>query len=184
MNINSMTSYAVVLTFPQQVEKELKDLRDRYNKYVTYSIVPHITLKQPFKSRVELSVVNERLSAVANRTKPFVLILDGVEYFEEVNNVVYVAIKNNKPVADLHADIVRSLEGLVEAEYEVDYGLDRFTPHMTIAEQIPDEVFPVVKKELSSYKANHKVAMDSFSLYNQGEDKIWKLGTIFRLSGE
>jgi len=171
-----MTSYAIVLTFPEEIEKELNVLRDKYNKYVRYSITAHLTLKQPFKLIADLTV--------ASRTRPFILELDGVAYFEGTNNVAYIAIRNKRPVMDLHADIVRSLEGLVAGEYEEneDYELEKFTPHVTIAELIPDEVFPVIKKELSNYNQDYETNIDSFALYSQEEDAIWKPATIFRLS--
>jgi 2'-5' RNA ligase len=181
-----MTSYAVALTFPADIEKELNLLRDKYNKYVRYSITAHLTLKQPFKLIAGLTVVNERLKAVASRTKPFFLELDGVEYFEETNNVAYVAIKNKSPVIDLHANIVRSLQRLVEGEYEEneEYNLEKFTPHITIAELIPDAVFPVIKQEISNYRLDRNVNIGSFALFSSGEDAVWKPETIFRLSGE
>lgn len=184
MSTNSLISYATVLTFPKEVENELASLRNKYNKYVTYSIAPHITLKQPFILRVDLKVVDERLRIVANRTKPFVLIHEGVEYFEGSNNAAYIAIKNKEPVRDLHVDIVHSLKGLVEMEYKENYELDQFMPHMTIAELIPNEVLVAIKKELSNCKANHRVRMDSFTLYAQGEGRVWKPKTIFRFSGK
>ena len=182
--IEPMTSYAIVLTFPAEIEKELNVLRDKYNKYVRYSITAHLTLKQPFKLSTDLAVLKQRLKAVASRTRPFVLELDGVEYFEETNNVAYVAIKNKSPVIDLHADIVRSLQGLVEGEYEEneEYNLERFTPHMTIAEHIPDEAFPAIKQELSGYRLDRNINIDSFALFSSGDDAVWKPETIFRLS--
>jgi len=178
-----MTSYAIVLTFPAEIEKELNVLRDKHNKYVRYSITAHLTLKQPFKLITGLATVNERLKAVASQTKPFVLELDGVEYFEGTNNVAYLAIRNERPVIDLHADIVRSLEGLVEAIYKDDYELERFTPHVSIAESIPNEAFPAIKQELSGYTLNRTINIDSFVLFSAGEDAVWKPETIFRLSG-
>ena len=182
--IEPMTSYAIVLTFPADIEKELNVLRDKYNKYVRYSITAHLTLKQPFKLSTDLAVLKQRLKAVASRTRPFVLELDGVEYFEETNNVVYVAIRNERSVIDLHAAIVRSLAGSVEAIYKDDYELERFTPHMTIAELIPDEAFPAIKQELSGYRLDRNINIDSFALFSSGEDAVWKPETIFRLSGE
>lgn len=176
-----MTSYAVALTFPAGIETELNRLREKYNRYVNYHIPPHVTLMYPFKLSTDLTVTKERLESVASRTRPFVLELDGVEYFEETNNVAYVAIKNKRPVVDLHTDIVRSLQGLVEGEYE-EYIFERFTPHMTIAESIPNEVFPVIKKELSGYTLNRNINIDSFVLFSSGNDAVWKPETIFRLS--
>jgi len=179
-----MTSYVIALTFPAEIEEELNVLRGKYNRYVRYSITAHLTIKKPFKMIAGLATVNERLEAIASRTRPFALELDGLEYFEGTNNVAYVAIRNKKPVIDLHTDIVRSLARLVEAEYEEDYELEKFTPHVTIAEHIPDKVFPAIKQELSNYNQNYKTNIDSFTLFSQEEDAVWKPLTIFRLSGD
>lgn len=181
-----LTSYAVVLTLPPEIEKELDKLRDSYNKYVGYTIPPHITLKQPFKLKVDLSAVSEKLEAVANGAESFTLTPGGVEYFENSNNVAYVAIRSKKPVMDLHTAIFRSLRGLVEGEYteNEEYNLEKFTPHITIAEQIPDEVFHVIKNELADYRLDCNIKIDSFALFYQLGDNIWKPVTTFELFGK
>lgn len=177
-----MTFYTVILTFPKEVERKLKKLREKYNKYTSYSIDPHITLKQPFSPTVDFAIIDKKLKAIAKRTRPFVLILNGIEYFEGTNNVVYAAIKNKKSVVDLHSDIVRSLRGLVKEKYKEEYELGRFLPHATIGEEIPDKVFPVIKKELSSYSLKYKIKINSFNLYIAGKKEIWKPVGVFKFS--
>ena len=58
-----ITLYAIVLTFPDEVAKVLSELREliKYQRYVSYNIEPHLTLKQPFIPEVDLTIINERL---------------------------------------------------------------------------------------------------------------------------
>ena len=107
-----MISYAVALTFPPEVKEVLSKLRKEYTEYVSYRIEPHITLKYPFMTDVKVVVINDRLQKVANAPRPFIVVLNGVKYFEGENNVAYVAIENEDPVIDLHYHIVHSLEDL------------------------------------------------------------------------
>ncbi len=178
-----MTLYAVVLTFSGEVAGRLNQLRDKYNRYVSYTIEPHLTLKPPFTPEVALTVIREKLQAVAGRTEPFTLVLNGVKYFEAVNNVAYVAIETKHPVIDLHADVVHALKGLVKQAEEDPYELERFTPHVTIAESIPQDVFPTVRKDLADYKIHLECEISAFSLYSGTWDGVWRPVSAFELSG-
>lgn len=180
-----MNIYAVVLTIPGEAGKEISNLRNKHGKYLSYTIEPHVTLKYPLVPKVDLNIVNEKLEAVARRTKPFTLVLNGIKYFEGVNNVAYIAIENKQPVIDLHIDVFHSIRGLVEGTSEIEYNLERFTPHVTISEHIPDEVFPSVKKQLSEYELRYEVRVVSLDLYSSDQKElhqIWKRVHVFELS--
>jgi 2'-5' RNA ligase len=177
-----MTLYAVVLTFPGEVAEGLNRLREKYNRYVSYTIGPHLTLEYPFTPMVDVAIINTRLEAVAKRTKPFTLVLSEIKYFEGANNVAYVAVKDRRLVVDLHVDIFHSLEELVKEEYDGRYALKHFTPHVTIGEHIPDEVFPAVKKEFSDYKLDYRSEVASFALFSGGMDGVWEPVRVFGLS--
>ena len=177
-----MTLYAVVLTFSDEHVKELNKLREKYQRYVSYTIVPHLTLKYPFTLIADIAIVNDKLKAVAGKIKPFTLVLNGIEFFEGINNVAYAAIENKRPVIALHAEIVHSLKGLVKEEDEEIYELDRFTPHVTMGESIPEDVFPAIKKMLADYDLHLECQISAFSLYAGTWDGVWKLESVFELS--
>lgn len=164
-------SYTVTLTFPQEAEDELRRLRKKYNQYSTYQIDPHITLQQPFYPTRELNLIHEKLEAVSEGKTPFVLELDGVEYFTGRNNVAYVAVKNKQPVIQLYTAIANALKGLINEGDEGEYKPESFTPHVTIGERIPDDIFPTVRQELSNCRPNFQIPIRSFSLYFAG--KAW-----------
>lgn len=178
-----MISYAVALTFPPEVKEELSKLQKEYTEYISYRIEPHITLKYPFATDVGVVVINDRLHKVANATRSFIVVLNGVKYFEGENNVAYVAIENKGPIIDLHYRIVHSLEDLDKEESMEIFDLQRFTPHATIGEQIPKEVFPRVKDSLSSLHIRYDIEVNSFSLFSAREDDFWKSMGSFELSG-
>ena len=176
-----MTYATVALTFPEDVRRVLDRLRERHNRYVSYSIEPHVTLKFPFAVTCELDLIEDRLTAVAGRTRSFTMVLNGVAFFEEREKVAYVAIEDPGPVVRLHTEVVRSLQGLTKDEGE--YELEGFIPHATIAAAIPDEVFPAVKRSLSGLKLRHSVEVTSFSLLTAEKDGVWTPARVFRLSG-
>ena len=179
-----MIDYAVALTFPGKIAKELNRLRQEYNQYVGYTIEPHLTLVYPLLPEGDISIVKEKLDAVGKKAKPFTLILNGIEYFEGKNNVAYVAIENKQPVKALHTDIMLSLSGLIKEEYtDGQYNFERFTPHVTIGEQIPEAVFPSVKKMFSDYRLHFEIEMASFALFSSGDDAKWRVDSVFQLSG-
>jgi 2'-5' RNA ligase len=79
---------------------------------------------------------------------------------------------------------MRSLNGLIKQEYtDGQYNFERFTPHVTIGEQMPDEVFLSVKKRFSGYKMRYEIEMASFVLFSADEDGVWKRKRVFSLSG-
>jgi 2'-5' RNA ligase len=163
-----MISYAVALTFPPEVKEELSKLQKEYTEYISYRIEPHITLKYPFATDVGVVVINDRLHKVANATRSFIVVLNGVKYFEGENNVAYVAIENKGPIIDLHYRIVHSLEDLDKEESMEIFDL---------------EVFPRVKDSLSSLHIRYDIEVNSFSLFSAREDDFWKSIGSFELSG-
>jgi len=175
-----MTNYAVALTFPREVKQEIIELQVEYKKYVAYSIEPHITLKYPFTTEVDIAVINKRLKEVAGISTPFTLVLNGIQYFEGENNVAYIAIETKEPVINLHDSIVHSLEDLDKEESMEIFDLERFTPHATIGEQIPQEVFPHIKKTLARINLRYEIEINSFTLFSAGADDIWKSIGVFK----
>ena len=177
--------HAIVLTFPDEVARVLSELRElvKHQQYVSYRIEPHLTLKQPFMPDVDITVINERLRAVAERTMPFTLVINGIEYFEETNNVAYAAVENKQPVIELHTNIVHTLNGLVKQEDTETYEVERFTPHVTIAESIPEDVFPSISEALSDYELHLECEISAFALYSGTWDGAWEPVSVFKLSG-
>ena len=176
------TLYAVVLTFPDGIARALDGIREDYRQYVGYKIEPHITLKMPFSPVADEKVIHDALKRVADETRPFALALDGARFFEGPNNVAYMSVEGGRQIVELHIGIVNSLRGLVRETGREIYELDGFTPHMTLGECIPAEVFPEVKKELSGLSLRFECLMSSFSLYSGTFKSRWLPERVFDFS--
>ncbi len=176
-------TYAIVLTFSDKIDKVFGKLRADYQQYITYTIVPHITLVYPFVPVFSLFKVIEQLDQVAKRTKQFSIILNGIKFFENGNNVAYAAILYRRAVKKLHIDIVKSLDGLIKELYtDGKFNLEKFVPHVTIGEKIPAAVFPDIKKRLSKYKLHYEDSITDFVLFSE-ENGDWELERMFKLAG-
>jgi len=176
-----MLQYAVDLIFPSDISEQIGVLRQDYLHYINYSIEPHITLVYPFVPEADITLINEKLKQVAERTKAFSLVLDGIEYFAGGNNVAYIAIANKQSVIDLHYEINQSIDGLIADESGGIFNYSSFTPHVTIGSQIPDEIFPEVKKRFSGSNIHHECKIASLNLSSGGEDGVWRPTEVFSL---
>lgn len=178
-----MIIYAVIITLSGKAHKEITTLREQYDKYVNYTIVPHITLLYPVALKNGLTAVYAKLAEAAHQTKPFVIELNGVQYFEGRNNVAYVAVEKRQPVVDLYHNINHALNRtLVEKTSTYEH----FTPHITVAELIPADMLPDIKMKLSKLVLRYRVRIDSFSLFSARQNKTWetwKQEQVFKLLG-
>jgi len=176
-------TYAVALTFSDKIESVFTRLREDYQQYINYIIVPHVTLVYPFVPVFSLFRIYEQLEAVAKRTEQFNIVLNGIEFFENGNNVAYAAIQHRRAVKKLHTDIIRSLDGLIKEWYtDGKFNLEKFVPHVTIGDRIPAAVFPDIKKKLSKYKLHYEDSITEFSLF-AAENGGWQISRVFQLKG-
>ena len=139
---------------------------------MNYSIEPRLTLKQPFLPEANLTIINERLRGIEEKTRPFTLVMNGIENFRGASNVAYVTVENKQPVIELHTDIVTALKGFVKQEGTERHELERFIPHVSIGESIPKDVFPTVNKMLSGNKLHLESEISAFTLYSGTWDGI------------
>jgi 2'-5' RNA ligase len=175
-------SYAIVLTFSDEIENVFNKLRANFQQYIDYTIVPHITLVYPFAPVFSLYPVVEQLEKVAKRNKPFNIILNGVKYFENGNNVVYAAIQYRRAVKKLHIDMVKSLDGLIkERNAEGKFNYEKFVPHVTIGEHIPAGAFQDIKKRFARYQIHFEDNITRFSLFVE-EKGNWERKRLFNLA--
>ena len=173
--------YAVVLTVAGKAKTGLAELRTRFGAHMKYTIEPHVTIKYPFTLRADIGIILNKLNEVAGHAKPFVMVLDGMRYWEGPNNVAYVAVKNRKAVFDLHSAVTLALQGLTAGDTTYDF--QNFTPHLTISEHIPNDILPGVKRELSEHEPKYRVKTTSFALFEaepSDEWETWKPAGVFR----
>jgi 2'-5' RNA ligase len=176
-------SYAVALTFPGELEVLMSRLREAFRPHLRSALVPHITLVYSFQPSDSIEKVVERLESVASKAKPFIITLEGIEYFQTVNNVAYIAIKNKDTVKAFMHDIVIAIKDTVTGYYAGDtYHPDHLIPHMTIGEKIPAHVFPEIKKRFTEIKITREIEVTNFALAGESAG-LWEQLKTFKLGG-
>jgi 2'-5' RNA ligase len=175
-----MQMLAIALLFPEPISEKIDELRIRYGTPRVRAVVPHITLKQPFVSRVETDIIIDQLQFVAATTRWFTVLFNKFDYFEVENTLVFIAIDNPEPISTLYSQIVHSLRGLTEGGDE--HELDRFISHITINYEIPKDRLSSFKSELATYEFSMDAILDTFVLFaNDGTG--WKHIHTFHLTG-
>ncbi|MDD5338068.1 MAG: 2'-5' RNA ligase family protein [Dehalococcoidales bacterium] len=176
-------TYAIVLTFSEDIENVLSKMRRDFQRYIDHFIVPHITLVYPFTPVFSMYQIYDELGKVAKRTSPFDITLKGIKYFDNGNNVAYAAIKNRQPVKKLHTDIVKSLDGYIkETETDGKFNLDNYIPHVTIGSHIPDKVFKNIKLRFSKYKLYFEDEITFINLFVENKG-VWERTRVFEMAG-
>ena len=178
--IKPKNSYSVALTFPGEMETLLTNLREPFRPHMFHAFIPHITLVYSFLPATSMEKVVEKLEAVAALARPFPLELEGIDYFQTVNNVAYIAIKNKEAVKSLMHDIVIAIRKDVTGYY----GGDQYhlIPHMTIGEKIPAHIFPEVKKRFADIEIKRKITVTDFVLAGESGG-LWETLQKFKLRG-
>jgi 2'-5' RNA ligase len=182
VNINKK-AYAIALTFPGEMEILMSRLREAFRPHLRSALVPHITLVYAFLPAKSMESVINELQAVASKTPPFRLTLEGIEYFQTVNNVAYIAIKNKETVKAFMNEIVLAIRNDITGYYAGDeYHPDHYIPHMTIGEKIPGHVLPEVKKRFAGYDIHREIEVTEFALAGESAG-LWQQLQTFKLSG-
>ena len=176
-------TYAVVITFPQDIEKVILKFLTNYEQYIRHDIVPHMTLIYPFTPVFSLYRVYEALEKVAKETAPFEITLNRIKYFEGENNVAYAALEHKQLVKKLHIDLTKALEGLIkERSIDSRYILEKFMPHVTLASRLSDDVLEELKIKLSRCYLHYTNNVTEFSLFADIEG-AWQRKRAFELKG-
>jgi 2'-5' RNA ligase len=183
MSLANKNSYSVALTFPGEMEILLSKLRERYHPHLHYAFIPHITLVYSFLPAKNIENAIAGLAAAAAKARPFRLTLEGIEYFQTVNNVAYIAIKNKDEVKALMHEIVLAIKDVVTGYYAGDtYHPDHLIPHMTIGEKIPAHIFPAVKTHLAGFSIQKELEVQYFVLAGESGG-LWETLRVFKLGG-
>jgi len=179
--VKTTNTYAIALTFSENIDNLFERLRTDYQQDIAYTIVPHITLVNTFAPVFSVFQVNEQLEKVAKRTRQFEVILNSIKFFENGNKVVYAALQYTRPVKKLQTDIVKSLDGLIK-EWRTDekYTPEKLVPHVTIGGKIPANKFPAIKKRFSRITLHYEEQITFFSLFTV-ENGNWTRTRVFNL---
>jgi 2'-5' RNA ligase len=135
----------VAIAIPRPYADELERWRERFGDPAAHQIDAHITLLPP--TRVDhLEPVVSHLDAIAARHAAFPVELRGTGTFRPTSPVVYVRVTQGAArIVTLESDI-RS--GPLRRSLRFEYH-----PHVTIAQDVPEEVLRVAQRKLADYEA-------------------------------
>jgi 2'-5' RNA ligase len=175
MTAPAVNSYSVSLIFGGEVEQTFRRLRREVESCAVCPRQPHITLIYDFLPADSLDGIVERLGDLSKRLKPFRLELEGIKYFNTVNNVAYVGVKNREKVDELITAMVESIKDAVTGYYaQKEYSLQHHMPHLTIGEKIPGDRLEEIQSKLAGYNVSHACEVREF--YLAGEtDGEWQI---------
>ena len=174
-----MNSYLITINPNEKSSVIVDEYRNKYSKCTCYKIPPHITIYPPFYL---IDITEEEILNVMKRTfgkiESFDLRFDSVGYFEKKNNVIYFAPdkKSDELLKNILNKTLNILDGKTKDVY-ADYKLskDNFTPHITIAEKIPENEFRKIKQETKNIKEKLKFTAKEIILYKQNQNsRIWE----------
>jgi 2'-5' RNA ligase len=127
----------------------------------------------PIYPRFPISVIEQRLREVAQRTNKFTLQYKGISRFEDSESVLYyIAVENEECVTDLHYSIYASISELIDDQYGGKYNLVNFIPHVSIG-GIPKKLKSEVESALAGLTPKFEAELDHYSLCAENEDRTW-----------
>jgi 2'-5' RNA ligase len=164
----------VALPIPDPFGQELQAWRRSFGDPMADAIPTHITLLPPTEiESADREAMEKHLAEASQLHPPFVVHLRGTATFRPVSPVVFVALARGISDCETLAKIVRT--GPVPVELRFPYH-----PHVTVAQQLPDEAMDYAFAALADYEADFLV--ESFGLYEHGSDGVWRRRRDFRLA--
>ncbi|WP_409291851.1 YjcG family protein [Peribacillus sp. SCS-37] len=166
-----------VAIFPS---KKLQDLVNSYRKRYDshYALIPpHLTLKNAFTATDDrIKEIADRLELLASQYKPFTMNVTKVSSFQPVNNVIYLKVEPTPELEGLHKAMHDNFFG-DSPEY-------KFTPHITIGQNLSEDEHSDVLNQLKMLNITHEEVIDRFHLLYQLENGSWTVYETFRLRKE
>jgi 2'-5' RNA ligase len=166
-----------VAIFPS---KKLQDFANSYRKRYdpNYALIPpHITVKTGFEaSEDEVKTIVQELRSIAKNAGPFSINVYKIGSFHPVNNVIYLKLKQNEDLQQLHEKLYAN-RLKTEREYA-------FVPHITIGQKLSDEEHYDVLESLKMMDIHFEETIDRFQLLYQLENGSWTVYETFLLEGE
>ncbi|MFG2879883.1 2'-5' RNA ligase family protein [Streptomyces sp. NPDC048337] len=158
----------VSIAVPEPYGSQLQQLRAGFGDAAAYGIPTHVTLVPPTEVDADrLPAIRAHLAGVAAAFRAFGMRLAGTGTFRPLSPVVFVqVVEGGNGCTRLQAE-VRDPEGPLSRELAFPYH-----PHVTVAHGISEEAMDLAFSTLAEYSAEW--VCDSFALYEQGSDGVWR----------
>ncbi len=156
----------VAIAIPPPHGRTLQSWRQRLGDPEAMRVPPHVTLLPPTAIPYErLDVVEEHLRRIAAEEAPFAMTLRGTGTFRPVSPVTFVQLAAG--ISDCERLERRVRSGPLHRELKFNYH-----PHVTVAQDVPDEALQQGFDALADFTATFEVP--GFTLYEEGRDKVWR----------
>ncbi|HEX8001633.1 MAG TPA: 2'-5' RNA ligase family protein [Mycobacteriales bacterium] len=156
----------VAIAVPPPYGRELAQWRQRLGDPEASRVPPHVTLLPPTSIPAErLDVVEEHLRRIAADERPFAMTLRGTGTFLPVSPVTFVQLAAG--ISDCERLESRVRSGPLFRELKFNYH-----PHVTVAQDVPDEALQRGFDGLAAFAATFTVG--GFTLYEEGRDRVWR----------
>jgi 2'-5' RNA ligase len=166
-------TYGVAIGIPDPHGAELAGWRKRLGDPNAAAIPPHVTLLPPTRlPRGTLPAVVDHLCDMAEAHRPFDIHLRGAGTFRPVSPVVFVSLAEGISDCERLERAVRS--GPLARPTRFNYH-----PHVTVGHDLPDDALDAAFEGLAAFDARFRV--DAFTLFEQGDDEVWRPMRDFRL---
>ncbi|MFF8956429.1 2'-5' RNA ligase family protein [Streptomyces sp. NPDC014894] len=167
----------VSIAVPEPYGSLLQERRASFGDPAAHGIPTHVTLLPPTEADPGLlPAVEAHLAEVARGVQPFPMRLSGTGTFRPVSPVVFVQIVEGAAACSWLQKRVRDASGPLVRELQFSYH-----PHVTVAHGIAEDAMDRAYEELADFEAAWTCA--SFSLYEQGEDSVWRKLNSYAFGG-
>jgi 2'-5' RNA ligase len=171
--VGSRVTVGVLIEIPEPHASVLSGWRKRVGDELGAVIPPHVTLLPPTPiEQAALPAVHTHLARAAESGHPFPMHLFGTGTFRPMSPVVFIQVARGIADCESLEQSIRSGPLLRELDFT-------YHPHVTVAQEIPDEKLDEVYDGLSNFVARFPV--DHFSVFERGADGVWNHHEDYRL---
>ncbi|MDJ0382839.1 2'-5' RNA ligase family protein [Streptomyces sp. G-G2] len=158
----------VSIAVPEPYGSQLQQRRAGFGDVAAHGIPTHVTLVPPTEADADrLPAIRAHLAEVAAAFRPFTMRLSGTGTFRPLSPVVFVKVVEGALGCTRLQSQVRDPGGPVSRELAFPYH-----PHVTVAHGISEEAMDLAFESLADYDAEW--TCESFALYEQGSDGVWR----------
>lgn len=171
----------IVALLPKEIECEVINLSKKYHPklFSGKDLPPHFTLVMPISIIADLSSIKSNLQQTIEQIRSFNIAIDGIGTFTKNKNVVFYHIVPSKELDNLHRQINKSINQLVDQKSTSHLP---FKPHITLAKKMSDEDLQYILSDLDDFHPQHEFNLREIGLYVLEEPKMfWKLAGRYRL---
>jgi 2'-5' RNA ligase len=170
---DDLATLGVAIAIPEPHATVLTNWRRRVGDPQADLIWPHVTLLPPTPVPSEqLDTIESHIAQAAMSRPPFVMHLLGTGTFRPMSPVVFIQVARGVADCEMLEKAIRT--GPLERRLDFPYH-----PHVTVAQDVPDEALDLAYEGLSGFAA--RFVVERFSLFERHPDGKWLPRTEFDL---